>query len=269
MFKLHWESRKLGAVLLATAGVLAVVYGGTTTEEDGASSKAVDSNSSPGPTAPAVGILLTLAASVLVALYQVLYKKYAALPFDPEFEPALSDGYAHLTPAESLEAALHDPRDPGVDEAMGVYPPPFGLFSNMLTSTIGMTTFGVLWVFIPILHWLGLESFRAPPDSTTALGILGIALTGVIFNAGWMVSQTVLEPTAAIDAHQKLGSFGSLGSHHCFGRKSTPNHLGSGVGSYFWRDRCGYHAMESGRVGCYRRGVLYACLRYASTRVAL
>lgn len=213
IFHLQWERRKLGAVLLATGGVLAVVYGGATAHEESLSSKSVQAPSGTRPTAPAVGIILTLMAAILVALYQVMYKKHAALPFDPEGESAITEGYAQLNPTEAIEAALHEHGEPLKDDRMGVYPPPFGLFSNMFTSTIGVATISVLWILIPLLHWFGLETFRAPPDLATTLGILGIALTGLVFNAGWMVSRITLHACLNVDSFPRqvlLGIWGPI-----------------------------------------------------------
>ncbi|CAK5280214.1 unnamed protein product [Mycena citricolor] len=88
-FNLKWEPRRLLAVILATLGVLVVVYGGSR-----ASNADSISRSSFKPSAPLVGDLLTLIASIGYALYQVLYKRYAALPTDPEL--LAESAYEHL-----------------------------------------------------------------------------------------------------------------------------------------------------------------------------
>jgi len=85
------------AVLLATFGVMVVVYGGSMSSKTGeahpesASSQTTAANSTEAPraTAPLIGDLLTLVASIIYGLYQVLYKKYVALPSSPT---SLSDG---------------------------------------------------------------------------------------------------------------------------------------------------------------------------------
>ncbi|KAJ7071050.1 hypothetical protein C8F01DRAFT_1046823 [Mycena amicta] len=171
-FKCKWEPRKLFAVSLATAGVLVVVYGGTTSSDVDSIEKRYMK-----PSAPLVGDLLTLVASLGYALYQVLYKKYAALPNDPEL-------YEYLPVDDAPDATPVD----------AVYPPPFGLHPNLITSAIGIYTLGILWIFIPILHYLDLERFVLPDSLAIVFTIIGISLSGVIFNAGFMVLLGVWGP---------------------------------------------------------------------------
>ena len=171
------------AVSLATLGVIAVVYGGTTT----ATKKGIISGFIFKPTAPLFGNLLTLVASFGYGLYQVLYKIYAALPSDPE---VVSDGLYQEIPGED---GIRDPAsDPDHDlrsiQEVAVYPPPFGFHPNLLTSVMGFFTFILLWIPIPFLHYSGAEIFRLPPNFFTVLAISGIALGGVAFNAGFMAS---------------------------------------------------------------------------------
>lgn len=157
-------------MLLATLGVILVVYGGASSENSFAAL------SIPRPSSPLVGDLLTLIASIGYAVYQVLYKKYAALPSDPEegiYEPL----------SASLEASPINPID--IEDV--AYPPPFALYPNMLTSAMGLLTMLILWIPIPVLHYLGLEPFVLPPNLKTLLAIAGISLGGVIFNSGFMV----------------------------------------------------------------------------------
>jgi len=188
---LRWEVPKLVAVLLATIGTLLVVYGGVSSSEvqtgdvqDGGSSHAFAK-----PKAPLIGNLLTLVASFGYGLYQVLYKIYAALPSDPEvvgdvlYEQILNHDEVddnHQDNSELEDTALSSSGD-------ALYPPPFGLHPNFLTSIIGLTTLMVLWVPIPILHWTGVETFVWPSNWLTVISIAGIALGGVVFNAGFMV----------------------------------------------------------------------------------
>jgi len=39
---------------------------------------------------------------------------------------------------------------------------PTALHANFLTSCIGFATLVLLWIPIPLLHWIGWESFRWP-----------------------------------------------------------------------------------------------------------
>ncbi|KAJ7244779.1 hypothetical protein B0H12DRAFT_1128746 [Mycena haematopus] len=184
-FRCKWEPRRFFAVSLATVGVLIVVYGGSTAQTNDSSSSIAKRA---GSVKPLVGDLLTLVASIGYALYQVLYKKYAALPSDPELVAEAE--YEHLPSDESPDVqyeALDVPLD-------SVYPPPFGLHPNLLTSSIGLCTLCVLWIFIPVLHHTGVEPFLLPSNLTITFTIVGIALSGVIFNAGFMVLLGVWGP---------------------------------------------------------------------------
>lgn len=164
------------AVSLATLGVIAVVYGGTATSTK-------NSTVVFKPTAPLIGNLLTLFASFGYGLYQVLYKIYAALPSDPE---VVSDGlYQEISGEDDIRDSDPDHDLRSIQE-VAVYPPPFGFHPNLLTSVMGFFTFIFLWIPIPFLHYTGAEIFRLPPNFFTVSAISGIALGGVVFNAGFM-----------------------------------------------------------------------------------
>ncbi|KIJ68474.1 hypothetical protein HYDPIDRAFT_82755 [Hydnomerulius pinastri MD-312] len=179
---LKWGRLRLFAVCLATLGVITVVYGGTTASSPDPESATVTMSSAP---APFIGDMLTLVASLGYGLYQVVYKKYIALPSDPE----LTSESAHY---HRLSASLENPVDeellarPLVTED-AVYPPPFGLHPNLITASIGLCTLFVFWIPIPILHYYGIEEFRLPSNAATFTAIAGIAASGVIFNAGFMI----------------------------------------------------------------------------------
>ncbi|KAH0590764.1 hypothetical protein J132_05461 [Termitomyces sp. J132] len=181
LFGLKWEPRRLLAVLLATLGVIAVVYGGSIADQNEESSV-----QTPQPSGPLAGDLLTLVASIGYGLYQVLYKKYAALSTDPDV--VSDDLYERLPNGDPAE--LHSDSTPlnVTTRQNGVPNPPFGLHANFLTCIIGLITLLVLWLPIPFLHYLGAEPFILPSDMETILVIAGISLSGMIFNAGFMAS---------------------------------------------------------------------------------
>jgi hypothetical protein len=128
--------------------------------------------------------MLTLIASIGYGFYQVLYKKYAALPSDPECVP--ESGYERLSPHDEFQERTSADLERMSITDDNVHPPPFGLHANMLTSVMGIITLLVLWIPIPFLHYLGAEPFTLP-KGFTILAILGICGTGVVFNAGFMV----------------------------------------------------------------------------------
>jgi hypothetical protein len=191
LFKLDWEPRKLSAVLIATFGVIAVVYGDArqpessphTTDHVAYTSKTVK------PKAPLLGDLLTLCASVGYGLYQVLYNRHAALHPDQEVE--LGAAYVPLQDSDGLLADELGGGDKVVDLT---YPPPFGLHPNLLASGIGFMTLFLLWILLPILHYSGYERFRLPDNPTVTLSIAGIAVSGLIFNAGLLTLLGVWGP---------------------------------------------------------------------------
>lgn len=191
------------AVLLATAGVMAVIYGGASIQE-GNSQQLEVSRAVPTATSPLLGDSLTLVASVGYGLYQVLYKRYIALPSDPEREEPDRSSYVPI-PTASFDD-IEDANALSEDVTSGVLiptidriadPPPFGLHPNLLTSLAGILTLLVLWVPLPILHYVGAEPFHWPTDWYVVLVISGIALSGVIFNAGYMILLGVWGPIIA------------------------------------------------------------------------
>lgn len=181
IFQLKWETRRLMAVLLATFGVIVVVYGGSTSSSAGGdahpestSTKTIITTAK--PTFPLLGDLMTLLASLIYGLYQVLYKKYVALPSDPE---AISDGlYEQVASSED---------GPSPEDATETRPLPFGIYPNLLTSLIGLFTLVILWIPLPILHYYGIETFSLPTNTAVFFTIAGMATAGVLFNAGFMV----------------------------------------------------------------------------------
>ncbi|KAF5390350.1 hypothetical protein D9757_002965 [Collybiopsis confluens] len=165
IFGLKWQVRKLAAVVLATFGVLAVVYGGSTVSSGSPSAQSMPKSS------VLFGDLITLVASVGYAAYQVYYKLRAALPSNLEF----NQDYRPLSASENPDSRQQD----------SIPSLPFGLYSNFWTFAIGACTFLFLWIPLPILHWFGVEPFALPGSWSIAFAIAGIALSGAIFNAGF------------------------------------------------------------------------------------
>ncbi|GEM12419.1 hypothetical protein Rt10032_c21g6436 [Rhodotorula toruloides] len=70
------------------------------------------------------------------------------------------------------------------------------LYSNTITSLIGLCTFGLLWVPILALDWCGWEKFEWPPEGT-GLVLIGIAAGGIVFNGGFMILLSLWGPVTA------------------------------------------------------------------------
>ena len=183
LLKLSWEPRKLFAMVIATLGVVAVVYGDAGQSELPHTDQLKDTSETVKPKAPLLGDLLTLCASFGYGLYQVLYKRHAALLPDQELE--LSAAYVPLRDSDGLPAGELGESDKEVTDL--AYPPPFGLHPNLLACGIGLMTLFSFWIMLPILHYSGYERFRLPDNFTVVLSIAGMAASGVVFNAGLLV----------------------------------------------------------------------------------
>lgn len=177
---MKWGALRLLAVCLATLGVMTVVYGGTKASPPGPESATKSIAHQP---APFVGDILTLVASLVYAFYQVVYKKYIALPTGPD----LTSQSANYQGLYSADDADDENQTPASLKDETVYPPPFGLHPNLIITSIGMCTLLVFWMPIPFLHYYGLEEFRLPTRVDTLMAIAGIAASAVVFNAGTMI----------------------------------------------------------------------------------
>ncbi|CAE6463421.1 unnamed protein product [Rhizoctonia solani] len=167
----RWQPYKLIAVLLACVGVFITVYGSA-------------DEASPGSN-PFLGSLLALISAVSYALYQVAYKKWAV--------PSTVAVSAREDEDEDDEAA---PLAEGTGELAG-QPLPFGLFPNFVTSTAGLATLGVLWIPMVASNWFGEGGYQFPGDMWTAVCVGLIALSGLVFNAGFMILLAVWGPIVA------------------------------------------------------------------------
>jgi hypothetical protein len=267
LFKLNWDLRKLLAVLVATFGVMAVVYGDAGLPQSRPDhGKAFEpASESVKPTAPIVGDLLTLCASVGYGLYQVLYKRYVALPQDQEFESG--GAYAPLPDSDGTSAS--EGRK-GVDDL--AYPPPFGLHSNLLISGMGLMTLFSLWIMLPVVHYSGYERFRLPDNLITVLSIAGIATSGIVFNVGLLVMILLLLLSTRFGSDGPFAPsdfIGHLGTHRCLCRQPPYNRSCSPL-RYLGRARYGrHHAMEPGRLWRDCRSIRHLGLRYGTESAKL
>jgi drug/metabolite transporter (DMT)-like permease len=128
---LHEKLRlnKVVAVAIAILGVLVVAYGDTTPAKHGSKSGGGTGGEKAPPSHEAenraVGNLVIGIGSVLYGFYEVLYKRLACPP----------DGCA---PGRGM------------------------VFANTFGSMIGLFTVLVLWIPLPVLHYMGWEEFELP-----------------------------------------------------------------------------------------------------------
>lgn len=156
--KLRWS--KVAAVAIAIIGVLIVAYGDTASAKHGSKS----GGGAGGPSAPsdsdadhrALGNLVIGVGSVLYGFYEVLFKKVACPP-------------------------------EGTSPGRGV------IFAFLFGSLIGCFTLSVLWIFIPILHILGWETF-ALPHGEAAWMLCISTLSNATFSGSFMVLISLTSP---------------------------------------------------------------------------
>lgn len=115
----------------------------------------------------------------------------------PSPSPAAADGYGVAGAASvNHDSELHSPLSASSAAPSGshaahlrnnistllspqtVSPTLLLLYSNAITSLIGLCTLVLLWIPIPLLHWIGLEEFQVPPKEA-GLAMVGIILGGI------------------------------------------------------------------------------------------
>jgi drug/metabolite transporter (DMT)-like permease len=119
---------KVFAVAVAIVGVLVVAYGGQAGAKHGGKSGGAGGGAPVEGEEPRnrfLGNIIIGVGSVLYGLYEVLYKKFACPPDD-------------TSPGRGM------------------------LFANAVGSMIGTFTIVVLWIPLPVLHFLGWETFQLP-----------------------------------------------------------------------------------------------------------
>lgn len=127
---------KVFAVIVAIIGVLVVAYGDRA-EAEGNTADGKVGKASEEAEHRLIGNIVIGIGSVLYGLYEVLYKRYAC-------------------PPEGTSAG----------RSM--------IFANTFGSMIGCFTLFVLWIPLPILHILGLETFRWPTGEAAWMLLISV-----------------------------------------------------------------------------------------------
>lgn len=157
--KLSWS--KMIAVGIAILGVLTVAYG-----DQGGSAKhgSKSGGGAGGPHAPdnseadnrLLGNIVIGIGSVLYGFYEVLYKKVACPP---------------------------DGTSPG----RGV------IFANLFGTMIGVFTLTVLWIPLPILHFMGWETFELPRGEAAWMLLISV-FANATFSGSFLVLISLTSP---------------------------------------------------------------------------
>lgn len=156
--KVRWS--KVIAVGVAIIGVLVVAYGDQGPAKHGSKS----GGGAGGPNAPepeeadhrALGNIVIGIGSVLYGFYEVLYKKVACPP-------------------------------EGTSPGRGV------ILANLFGTLIGAFTLTVLWIPIPILHYLGWETFELPRGEAAWMLAISV-LANATFSGSFLVLISLTSP---------------------------------------------------------------------------
>ncbi|KAF3033403.1 hypothetical protein E8E11_003683 [Didymella keratinophila] len=159
---LHEKVRtsKVVAVAVAVAGVFVVAYGDTAPAKHGSKS----GGGAGGEKAPpsheaenrAFGNLVIGVGSVLYGLYEVLYKRLACPP-------------------------------------EGASPNKGMMFANTFGSLIGAFTLSVLWIPLPVLHYMGWETFELPHGEQAWMMAISV-LANATFSGSFLVLISLTSP---------------------------------------------------------------------------
>jgi len=141
------------AVMVAIVGVLVVAYGDKD-PEPAEGEDAVKMAQAAGQRF--LGNIIIGVGSVLYGLYEVLYKRFACPP-------------------------------EGCSPARGV------IFANTFGSCIGLFTILVLWVPLPLLHWLGWETFELPTGHTAWMLFFSV-IANATFAGSFLVLISLTSP---------------------------------------------------------------------------
>ncbi|KAF1918470.1 hypothetical protein BDU57DRAFT_445961, partial [Ampelomyces quisqualis] len=154
------QTSKVVAVAIAIAGVFIVAYGDTSPAKHGSKS----GGGAGGDKAPpsheaenrASGNLVIGVGSVLYGFYEVLYKRLACPP-------------------------------EGASPNKGV------IFANMFGSLIGAFTLSVLWIPLPVLHYMGWEEFALPRGQQASMMAISV-LANATFSGSFLVLISLTSP---------------------------------------------------------------------------
>jgi len=153
---------KVLAVGIAIFGVLVVSYGGESTAKHGnksgggAGGPHHDDSHAEDAAKRVLGNVIMAAGSVLYGLYEVLYKRVACPPDE-------------CSPGRGM------------------------IFANTFGSMIGAFTLLVLWIPLPILHYLGIETFQLPRGEQAWMLAISV-LANAVFSGSFLILISLTSP---------------------------------------------------------------------------
>ena len=157
--RIHWP--KILAVAVAVGGVFIVAYGDSMSADPAPGSATPDIDTLPTfhpDSAPSRGLgnLIIGVGSILYGLYEVMYKRLGCPP-------------SGTSPGRSM------------------------IFANFVGTCIGLFTLCILWIPLPILHFLGWEIW-SPPTGEAARLLLISVFANAIFSGSFLVLISLTSP---------------------------------------------------------------------------
>ncbi|KAK9462462.1 uncharacterized protein V1516DRAFT_633400 [Lipomyces oligophaga] len=182
---------KVLSVFLALCGVMIVAYGDRVVyrHRDAPPVGATANENDIDSSNRFFGNIIIGFGAVLYGLYEVVYKRY-------------------LCPENSLS------------------PRRSTIFANVVGATIGLLSFLMLWVILPVLHYFDLEKFELP-DSTAAFYISISVTANMIFSGSFLILMSLTSPILSSVASLLTIFLVAVTDWFLF---STPLSLGSVIG---------------------------------------
>lgn len=184
---------------MACVGVSTVAYGGARSSSEKRLQSPDDGNDGATVRSSAfLGDVLAFAASIVTGLHAVYYTRFAVPPFeiDPRMStsPPQHEGDYEPLPIDTDDGGEARDIEPTAGHLQAPFnPPPFALYPNFILSLIGSTTFLLLWIPIPVMHWFSIgPTFHPPPSAKTWAYLQLIAMANLVSNSGNLVSRFAL-----------------------------------------------------------------------------
>ncbi|KAI8449624.1 hypothetical protein BY996DRAFT_6418265 [Phakopsora pachyrhizi] len=187
----RFQAKNTVAVIFAILGVMMVSFNSHSSSGEGQIAKK-------NGKFRIAGVGLAFLASLSFGAYEVWYKSQIALPTASSvteqlgLNPSASAGELEVdelldsegeTDVEDGNESFCFPNSTGSGIKFPYIPPRIVLLhANLVTNLIGIFTITLLWIPIPLIHWLKWEIFELPPNSTVTAMICGVILMGIVFH---------------------------------------------------------------------------------------
>ncbi|KIO25811.1 hypothetical protein M407DRAFT_24866 [Tulasnella calospora MUT 4182] len=191
-----WESRKLLAVSMASVGVAAVVYGGSSQTQQPISPSESSNGSTSSSTSKLVllGDALALLSALSTASWAVWYDRSIALSEGERSRPPSPQPSDNIDGLRAAYQPLRTDDEPtwltGATAPTSIPPSslPFGLHANFFSWTVGMITFFIFWIPLFLINIMKLgPPVELPPNPKVWLCVGFISAMSMTYNAGALI----------------------------------------------------------------------------------